>query len=118
MFSVNFLYFYERGKLCRFENRKIPFVLKHFLNILFFVYFALLCTKVSEEFAFHSIMFVRNWCVDASFLFYAKKMNLSHLSALMGSIMYAFSHPVIYYVVRYPFFIHPMIFFPHICLGI
>src|SRR5699024_6836240 len=70
-----------------------------------------------EEFAFHVIMFVRIWCVGASFLFYAKKMNLSHLSALMGSIMYAFSHPVIYNVVGHPFFFHPMIFFLFLCLG-
>ena len=83
-----------------------------------FVYLGLLFPKGAEEFAFHAIMFVRIWCVGASFLFYAKKMNLSHLSALMGSIMYAFSHPVIYNVVRHPFFIHPMIFFPLLCLGI
>lgn len=83
-----------------------------------FVYLALLFPKGSEEFAFHVVMLVRIWCVGASFLFYARKMNLSHRGALMGSLMYAFSHPVIYNVVRHPFFIHPMIFFPLLCLGI
>lgn len=83
-----------------------------------FVYLGLLFPKGSEELAFHVIMFVRIWCVGASFLFYARKMALSHQSALIGSLMYAFSHPVIYDVVRHPFFIHPMIFFPLLCLGI
>lgn len=83
-----------------------------------FVYLGLLFPKGSEELAFHVAMFVRIWCVGASFLFYARKMSLSHRSALMGSVLYAFSHPVIYNVVRHPFFIHPMIFFPLLCLGI
>lgn len=83
-----------------------------------FVYLGLLFPKGSEEFAFHFIMFVRIWCVGASFLFYARKMSLSHRSALLGSLMYAFSHNVIYNVVQHPFFIHPMIFFPLLCLGI
>ena len=77
-----------------------------------FVYLGLLFPKGSEELAFHVAMFVRIWCVGASFLFYARKMSLSHRSALMGSVLYAFSHPVIYNVVRHPFVIHPMIFFP------
>lgn len=83
-----------------------------------FVYLGLLFPKGSEEFAFHFIMLVRIWCVGASFLFYARKMSLSHHSALLGSLMYAFSHNVIYNVVRHPFFIHPMIFFPLLALGI
>ena len=83
-----------------------------------FVYLGLLFPKGTEELAFYFIMFVRIWSVGASFLFYARKMLLSHRSALAGSIMYAFSHYVIYNVVRHPFFIHPMIFFPLLCLGV
>ncbi len=83
-----------------------------------FVYLGLLFPKGSEELAFYFIMFVRIWAVGASFLLYARKMALSHRSALASSLMYAFSHYVIYNVVRHPFFIHPMIFFPLLCLGI
>jgi uncharacterized membrane protein YfhO len=83
-----------------------------------FVYLGLLFPKGSEELAFYFIMFVRIWAVGASFLLYARKMALSHRSALASSVMYAFSHYVIYNVVRHPFFIHPMIFFPLLCLGI
>lgn len=83
-----------------------------------FVYLGLLFPPGSEELAFHVIMFVRIWAVGASFLLYARKMSLSHHSALAASIMYAFSHYVVYNVVRHPFFIHPMIFFPLLCLGI
>jgi len=83
-----------------------------------FVYLGLLFPEGSEELAFHVIMFVRIWSVGASFLLYARKMKFSETSALMGSIMYGFSHYVIYNVVRHPFFIHPLIFFPLLCLGI
>lgn len=83
-----------------------------------FVYLGLLFPPGSEELAFHVLMLVRIWAVGASFLLYAKKMSFSHYSALAGSIMYTFSHYVIYNVVRHPFFIHPMIFFPLLCLGI
>lgn len=83
-----------------------------------FVYLGLLFPKGAEELAFHVIMFVRIWAVGASFLFYARKMSLSQRSALAASIMYVFSHYIIYNVVRHPFFMHPMIFFPLLCLGV
>jgi len=83
-----------------------------------FVYLGLLFPQGSEELAFHVIMFVRIWSVGASFLLYARKMTFSERSALAGSIMYGFSHFVIYNVVRHPFFIHPLIFFPLLCLGV
>ena len=83
-----------------------------------FVYLGLLFPQGSEEFAFHAVMFVRIWAVGASFLFYARKMNFSEISALSASVIYAFSHYTIYNVVRHPFFIHPLIFFPLIALGI
>lgn len=83
-----------------------------------FVYLGLLFPEGAEELAFHVIMLVRIWAVGASFLFYARKMLLSHRSALAASIMYAFSHYIVYNVVRHPFFMHPMIFFPLLCLGV
>lgn len=83
-----------------------------------FVYLGLLFPEGSEELAFHFIMFVRLWTAGMSFLFYARKMSLSYASALSASIMYTFSHYVIYNVVRHPFFIHPMIFFPLLALGV
>lgn len=83
-----------------------------------FVYIGLLFPEGSEELAFHIAMLVRIWCVGASFLLYARKMKFSHQSALATSLMYAFSHYVIYNVVRHPFFIHPLIFFPLLALGI
>lgn len=83
-----------------------------------FVYLGLLFPKGSEELAFHMIMLVRVWSVGVSFLFYARKMQFSEKSALAATIMYTFSHFAIYNVARHPFFIHPLIFFPLIALGI
>lgn len=83
-----------------------------------FVYLGLLFRKGSEELAFHIIMLIRIWTVGVSYLFYARKMQFSEKSALAATIIYTFSHFVIYNVVRHPFFIHPLIFFPLIALGI
>lgn len=83
-----------------------------------FVYLGLLFPQGAEELAFHLIMFIRLWTVGISFLFYARKMAFEDQSALAGSLLYAFSHYAIYNVVRHPFFIHPLIFFPLLCLGI
>ena len=83
-----------------------------------FVYLGLLFPKGSEEFAFHIVMLVRIWAVGASFLLYARKMKFGEMSALIASVLYAFSHYTIYNVVRHPFFIHPLIFLPLIALGI
>jgi uncharacterized membrane protein YfhO len=83
-----------------------------------FVYLGLLFPKGSEELAFHVLMFVRIWAVGLSFLFYARKMQFSEKSALVGTTAYAFSHYVIYNVVRHPFFIHPLIWMPLIAIGI
>lgn len=83
-----------------------------------FVYLGLLFPKGAEELAFHAVMFVRIWAVGASILLYAKKMRFSEMSALIASVLYAFSHYTIYNVVRHPFFIHPLIFLPLIVLGI
>lgn len=83
-----------------------------------FVYLGLFFPAGAEEFAFHALMFMRIWFVGASFLLFARSMKFSHQSALIGSILYTFSHYVIYNVVRHPFFIHPLIFFPSLCLGV
>lgn len=83
-----------------------------------FVYLGLLFPKGSEELAFHVLMLVRIWAVGVSFLFYARKMRFSEKSALTTTVMYTFSHYIIYNVVRHPFFMHPLIFFPLIALGI
>lgn len=83
-----------------------------------FVYLGLLFPQGSEEFAFHMVMLVRIWAVGASFLLYARKMQFNEMSALIASVLYAFSHYTIYNVVRHPFFIHPLIFLPLIALGI
>lgn len=83
-----------------------------------FVYLGLLFPQGSEELAFHIVMFVRVWAVGISFLAYAHYIKLHHWSALAASIMYAFSHYTIYNVVRHPFFIHPLIWFPLIALGV
>lgn len=83
-----------------------------------FVYLSLLFPRGYEELAYHVVMFVRIWAVGASFLLYARKMRFGEWSALAATITYTFSHFVVYNVVRHPFFIHPMIFFPLIALGI
>lgn len=83
-----------------------------------FVYLGLLFPQGTEEFAFHFIMLVRIWAVGASFLAYARHMKMTHWSVLPASVLYGFSHYVIYNVVRHPFFIHPMIWFPLIAIGI
>lgn len=73
-----------------------------------FVYLGLLFPSGYEELAFHVIMFVRVWAVGASFLLYARNMRFGEWSALADTITYAFSHFVVYNVVRHPFFIHPL----------
>lgn len=83
-----------------------------------FVYLGLLFPRGAEELAFHVIMYVRIWTVGLSFLFYARKMHFFEKSALIGTVAYTFSHYVIYNVVRHPFFIHPLLWFPLIALGI
>lgn len=83
-----------------------------------FVYLGLLFPEGAEELAFHVVMFVRIWTVGASFLLYARQMKFGHWSSLAATITYTFSHFVIYNVVRHPFFIHPLIFFPLLALGI
>lgn len=83
-----------------------------------FVYLGILFPPAYMELAYHLLIFVRIWFVGASFLLYARKMNVTHAGGLLGAVMYAFSHYVIYNVVRHPFFIMPMIWYPLLCLGV
>lgn len=83
-----------------------------------FVYLGVLFPPSQRELAYHVLIFLRMWCVGGSFLLYARKMLLSHGAGLLGSVMYAFSHYVIYNVTRHPFFILPMICYPLLCLGV
>lgn len=83
-----------------------------------FTYLALLFRPGSEELAFNLIMLVRIYCVGLSFLFFSKSLNFNKKGAIIGAVTYTFSHFVVYNIVRHPFFIHPMIFFPLICVGI
>ncbi|WP_161878020.1 YfhO family protein [Alkalibacterium sp. MB6] len=83
-----------------------------------FVYLGVLFPPALRELAYHLLILLRMWCVGGSYLLLARKMSLSHGAGLIGSVMYAFSHYVIYNVTRHPFFILPMIFYPLLCLGV
>lgn len=83
-----------------------------------FVYLGVLFPPAFRELAYHLLILLRMWCVGGSYLLLARKMKLSHGAGLLGSVMYAFSHYVIYNVTRHPFFILPMIFYPLLCLGV
>lgn len=83
-----------------------------------FVYLGLLFRPGLEELAFNLIMLVRIYCVGLSFLFFSKSLNFNKKGAIIGAVTYTFSHFVVYNIARHPFFIHPMIFFPLICIGI
>ena len=83
-----------------------------------FVYGGLLFPKAFIELAYHVLILLRLLCIGISFLFYARKMKLSHQGGLLGAGMYAFTHYAMMNVIRHPFFMLPMIWFPLLCLGI
>jgi len=83
-----------------------------------FVYLGVLFPAALREFAYHFLILLRIWFVGGSFLFFARKINMSHHAGLLGAVMYAFSHYIIYNVIRHPFFILPMIWFPLLCYGV
>lgn len=83
-----------------------------------FVYLGVLFPESMREFSFHFLIFVRVWFVGASYLFFARKFNVSHRAGLMGALMYGFSFFAIYNMTRHPFFILPMIWYPLLCLGV
>lgn len=83
-----------------------------------FAYLGALFPEALRELGFHLLIFLRMWCVGGSFLLYAKKIDFSHKAGLLGSVMYAFSHFVIYNVTRHQFFILPMIWLPLLLLGV
>lgn len=83
-----------------------------------FVYLGVLFPASLRELAYHLLILLRMWCIGASFLVFVRKMNVSHQAGLIGAVMYAFSHYAIYNVVRHPFFILPMMWYPLLCLGV
>jgi len=83
-----------------------------------FAYLGALFPESLRELGYHLLIFLRMWGVGGTFLLFAKKLNFSHEAGLLGSIMYAFSHFVIYNVTRHPFFILPMIWLPLLLLGV
>lgn len=83
-----------------------------------FVYLGILFPESLRELAYHLLLLARLWCIGASFLFYARKIKLSHKAGVLGAIMYAFSHYAIYNVTRHPFFLLPLVWYPLLCLGV
>jgi len=83
-----------------------------------FAYLGALFPESLRELGYHLLIFLRMWCVGGGFLLFARKFDFSHEAGLLGAVMYAFSHFVIYNVTRHPFFILPMIWLPLLLLGV
>ena len=83
-----------------------------------FVYLGVLFPEGLREFSFHLLVFVRMWCVGLSYLFFARKFNVSHGAGLLGVFIYTFSFFVVFNVTRHPFFILPLIWYPLLCVGV
>ena len=82
-----------------------------------FVYLGLLFPQGATEVAYHVLVLLRLLCIGLSFLIYAKKMDFSDKGGVIGASMYTFSHYAMMNVIRHPFFMLPMIWFPLLCLG-
>lgn len=83
-----------------------------------FVYLGTLFPTHLMEFAYHFLIILRVYCIGLSFLLLAKRLKLSKVGGLIGSLVYTFSFFVTYDVIRHPFFLIPMILYPLLCLGI
>ncbi|WP_051237805.1 YfhO family protein [Lacticigenium naphthae] len=82
-----------------------------------FVYLGLLFPSGQTELAYHVLILLRVYFVGISFLVFAKWKNFTKLTMVLTSLIYAFSHFVLHNVLKHPFFILPMIFFPLIIFG-
>ncbi|MFO8069400.1 MAG: YfhO family protein [Alkalibacterium sp.] len=83
-----------------------------------FVYLGLLFPTHLMEAAYHILILLRIWAIGISFLFFLRSQHLSHHSGLAAAIAYAFTHFVIFNVIRHPFFLLPLIWYPLLSLGI
>lgn len=83
-----------------------------------FVYLGLLFPSNMTEIAYNLLIIIRMFFVGVSFLLYCSELRINKNGALIGSIVYTFSHFVLLNVIRHPFFLLPMILLPLLCLGI
>src|SRR5690625_2230161 len=83
-----------------------------------FVYLGLFFPSSFTELAYHVIVLIRLFAIGLSFLFYARKMNFSHHAGILAAVMYTFTHFSMMNVIRHPFFLLPMIWYPLLCLGV
>lgn len=83
-----------------------------------FAYLGVLFPDSMTEFAFHFLILLRVYLIGISFLFFARKMQISAVGSVFGSVVYTFTFYVILNVTRHPFFLTPLIFLPLLCLGV
>ena len=83
-----------------------------------FVYIGLLFPVEWTEFAYHLVVLLRLYAIGLSFLFYVRRMKLSHQAGLLSVMIYTFTHYSMMNVIRHPFFLLPMIWYPLLCIGI
>lgn len=83
-----------------------------------FSYLTLLFPENWLEFGYHFMIVFRLYLVGISFIFYARKFQVSQLSLLAGSISYVFCGYIATVATRHPMFITPLILMPLLFLGI
>lgn len=75
-------------------------------------------SKEHTEILYHVLIILRIYLAGLSFSMYCHRVKADDFSTLVGSMTYAFCMYSVYYGIRHPYFLNPLIYLPLLLIGV